>query len=60
MRFVTKDGKACDKMWLVMSCAESEVFEEDCPFFSCGGGGRGKIDLDNHLKTPGPKKGSTS
>jgi hypothetical protein len=60
MRFVTKDGKACDAMWPVMSCAETEVIEEESPLFSCGGGGRGKIDLDTHLKTPGPKQDSTS
>ncbi len=41
MRFVTKD-KACDAMWPVMSCAETEVIEEESPHFSGGGGGRGK------------------
>jgi hypothetical protein len=59
MRFVTKDGNACDAIWPVMSCAETGgVFLEDFPLFFCGGG-MGKIGLDSHLKTPGPKNNST-
>ena len=54
MRFVTEDGKACDAMWPVMSCAETDVIEEESPIFSCGGGGRGKIDRDTHLKNKIP------